>query len=418
MKQMNTDVSVVVLRSGHHGGLGIVRSLGRLGVPVYCVDADRWESGFSSRYCRGRSILNVASCPPSEAVAGLLKIAKTIRGRPILMPTTDEGIIWISENAAALRERYVFPSQPPSLIRTLADKGRMKLMAQRFGIPTAQSMIPTSMQDVEQFVETAEFPIMVKATDDRLRHVAGGTKFLIHSPRELLALYARAGDAQQPNLLLQEFIPGEDWMFDGYFDANSECLFGATGKKIRRFPADTGITSLGVCIHNDAVYRMTLRFMKAIGYRGILDIGYRYDQREKTYKVLDVNPRIGCTFRLFAATEGLDVARALYLHMTGQAVPPSRVDEGRKWMVEDLDLLSAFRSMRDRRLRVGDWLKSLRGIHEAACFAWDDPLPFLMMGVTDCCEFYQWMRRKQSLRRSSAKQGATLLQAIGRSGSR
>ena len=67
-------------------------------------------------------------------------------------------------------------------------------------------------------------------------------------------------------------------------------------------------------------------------------------------------------------------------------------------MVEDLDLLSAFRSMRDRRLRVGDWLKSLRGIHEAACFAWDDPLPFLMMGVTDCCEFYQWMRRKQSLR--------------------
>ena len=238
-------------------------------MPVYCVDADRWESGFSSRYCRGRSILNVASCPPSEAIAGLLKIAKTIRGRPILMPTTDEGIIWISENAAALRERYVFPSQPPSLIRTLADKGRMKLMAQRFGIPTAQSMIPTSMQDVEQFVETAEFPIMVKATDDRLRHVAGGTKFLIHSPRELLALYARAGDAQQPNLLLQEFIPGEDWMFDGYFDANSECLFGATGKKIRRFPADTGITSLGVCIHNDAVYRMTLRFMKAIGYRGI-----------------------------------------------------------------------------------------------------------------------------------------------------
>ena len=36
--------AVLVLRSGHHGGLGIVRSLGRLGVPVYCVDATWWES--------------------------------------------------------------------------------------------------------------------------------------------------------------------------------------------------------------------------------------------------------------------------------------------------------------------------------------------------------------------------------------
>ena len=58
--------------------------------------------------------------------------------------------------------------------------------------------------------------------------------------------------------------------------------------------------------------------MKAIGYQGILDIGYRYDRRDGQYKVLDVNPRIGCTFRLFAATNGMDVARALYLDMTGQ----------------------------------------------------------------------------------------------------
>jgi predicted ATP-grasp superfamily ATP-dependent carboligase len=158
--------------------------------------------------------------------------------------------------------------------------------------------------------------------------------------------------------------------------------------------------------------------MKAIGYQGILDIGYRYDQREGTYKVLDVNPRIGCTFRLFAAADGLDVARALYLHMTGQAVPPSRVDEGRKWMVEDLDLFSAFRSMTARHLNVRDWFYSLRGVREAACFAWDDPLPFLLMGVTDCCELYRWMRRKRSLRQSFRKEREALPQAIGRSGSR
>ena len=70
---------VVILRSGHHGGLGIVRSLGRLGVPVYCVDADRWEPAFSSRYCRGRLILNTDSGPARKSVARLLEIAQQAR---------------------------------------------------------------------------------------------------------------------------------------------------------------------------------------------------------------------------------------------------------------------------------------------------------------------------------------------------
>src|SRR5262249_11947030 len=156
----------------------------------------------------------------------------------------------------------------------------------------------------------------------------------------------------------------------------SRPLFGVTGKKIRRFPAKTGVTSLGVCVRNDAVETTTANFMKAIGYQGILDIGYRRDSRDGQYKVLDVNPRIGCTFRLFAASNGMDVARALYLDLTGRAVPPSPAAEGRKWIVEDFDLFSACRSMSDGELSLAEWARSLQSIDEAACFALDDPAPF------------------------------------------
>ena len=138
--------------------------------------------------------------------------------------------------------------------------------------------------------------------------------------------------------------------------------------------------------------------MKAIGYHGILDIGYRYDRRDGQYKVLDVNPRIGCTFRLFTATNGMDVARALYLDMTGQPVAPAQAAEGRKWIVEDFDLFSAIRSWRDGTLKLKDWVRSFRGVEEAACFALDDPLPFLMMGVADCCELYRWLRCQMATR--------------------
>jgi predicted ATP-grasp superfamily ATP-dependent carboligase len=337
-----------------------------------------------------------------HSVAALQRIGRELGSRPILIPTTDQASIWVAENSAALREVFCFPDQDAALVRSLCDKNLMKDLARKSGVPIAQSTVPRSREDVEQFLETAVFPVMVKATDtERLRRRAGGTKFLVHTGCELLDLYARAEDREGPNLLIQEFIPGEDWMFDGYFDKNSRCVFGVTGKKIRRFPASTGVTSLGVCLHNETVRKTTIEFMKAIGYRGILDIGYRYDRRNGQYKVLDVNPRIGCTFRLFTATNGMDVARALYLDMTGRPVPPSQAAEGRKWIVEDFDLFSALRSCRDGALSLKDWAKSLAGVQETACFALDDPLPFLMMGVADCCEMYRWIRVQAAARKKS-----------------
>jgi predicted ATP-grasp superfamily ATP-dependent carboligase len=382
--------------------LGIVRSLGRLGVPVYLVDGDWWEPAHTSRYCRGRFLLDIDS-EPEQSVSRVLEIGQKVGGRPILIPTTDGAAIWVAEHAASLQSRYCFPIQDPSLVRTLSDKGRMQELARRSGVPIAKSVVPRSKQDVEQYLETAVFPVMVKATDaDSMRRRTGGTKFIIESPRELLELYAKAEDRQAPNLLIQEFIPGDDWMFDGYFDEHSQCLFGVTGTKIRRFPVNTGVTSLGVCRRNETVLKTTAEFMAAIGYRGILDMGYRFDHRDGQYKVLDVNPRIGCTFRLFAAPDGMDVARALYLHMTGHPVPPAQAADGRKWIVEDFDLITSMRLWRAGALTLKDWRRSLRGVEEAACFALDDPLPFLMMGLTDCCELYRWYRSQIAARGPAA----------------
>ena len=61
--------------------------------------------------------------------------------------------------------------------------------------------------------------------------------------------------------------------------------------------------------------------------------------------------------------------------MTGQHVQPGRIREGRKWIVEDCDLVSSVRYYRDKRLRVGEWVSSLRGVEEGALFASDDLLP-------------------------------------------
>jgi predicted ATP-grasp superfamily ATP-dependent carboligase len=146
-----------------------------------------------------------------------------------------------------------------------------------------------------------------------------------------------------------------------------------------------------VCEANPTVQEDTIRLMKAVGYRGILDIGFRFDGRDGQYKLLDVNPRIGGTFRLFVGPDGMDVLRAMYLDLTGQQVPATSLPEGRRWIVEPLDIVSSAVYRRRGDITLTGWARSLRGVREAAWFALDDPGPFLALwlGV-----FFYWLPQR------------------------
>jgi predicted ATP-grasp superfamily ATP-dependent carboligase len=95
--------------------------------------------------------------------------------------------------------------------------------------------------------------------------------------------------------------------------------------------------------------------------------------------VLDINPRVGQAFRLFVAQNDHDVVKALYLDFTGQDQPPVVQREGRRWLIEDFDIISSLDYHREGTLRLGQWVRSFKGVEEAAWFNWKDPVPFLAM---------------------------------------
>ncbi len=381
------DVStpVVLLGGNTHGSLGIMRSLGRMGVPVHAIcSPPRGPASFSA-YCKSVAEWDFAHANSKDTASYLLELAQRIGKRSILIPTWDEMAVFTAEYYDILKAGFIYPHQSGQLARSLCSKKEMAALARRCGVPTPEVAFPRSLEDVLQYIETVRFPVMLKGIDgNRLKERTGKKMAIVYGPRQLREMYLKMEDPEGPNLMLQEYIPGGDdsiWMFNGYFNANSECLVGFTGRKLRQTPIHTGMTSLGVCLPNDAVENTTKAFMRALGYKGILDIGYRYDARDGQYKVLDINPRIGATFRLFLAENGIDVARASYLDLTGQEVPPSRPREGRKWFVES-DLKSCLDYYREGSLTLRQWLSSLRGIEEAGYFAWDDLVPFWKLGST------------------------------------
>jgi len=385
----NSSTPVLVLKSSNHYGLGVLRSLGRLGIHVYVVSDDSRAPAFFSRYCRGIFLRDIAEFT-ENSVGDLLNIGRKIGRRSILIPTTDDGVIFLADHADALKERFMLANPRADLVRSLCSKKEMYYLARKYGVPTAETVFPESREDVLNLAKNTTFPIMLKAIRSWSSKRRGqGSVVLARTERELIKKYDAMEDPEEPNLMLQEFIPGGDetiWMFNGYFNQSSDCLVGFTGRKIRQWPAHRGVASLGICLKNETVEKTTKEFMKAVGYRGILDIGYRYDARDGRYKVLDINPRIGCTFRLFVADNGMDVVRALYLDITGQPIVPGLAPDGRKWLVEDLDLASSLIAYRRERLSLKEWIDSVRGVREMAYFALDDPLPLLGAFVHDVGE--------------------------------
>jgi len=134
----------------------------------------------------------------------------------------------------------------------------------------------------------------------------------------------------------------------------------------------------------------------------MVDIGCRYDKRDGQYKLLDVNPRVGCTFRLFLDRAGMDVVRACYLDLTGQPAEAQAAPEGRKWLVENQDLMVLPQYLRDGKLTVGEWLRSLRGVRETAWFNWLDLSPFWAVWVGYFGLFRRWLLKRQESSRTGA----------------
>ncbi len=341
-------VPALILKIGqyplHSGGVGAVRTLGRFGVPVYATTEDAFTPAAVSRYCAGHFTWRATGHEdPAELVEGLAGLGRQI-GRPaVLVPVDDEAAVLVAEHASALAAHFLFPRIEPGLARQLASKHELLSLCRQHGMPAPASVYVSSAEETAAFAATAAFPVVVKNAEPWVRRrvpaVVGTT--VVRSAAELTELAAASGGSA--TFIVQEYIPhsrAEDWIVHLYCDASSNCLVLFTGVKLRSWPPNTGATACGIAVANPELAELAQRFCKAVGFRGVADLDVRYDRRDGQYKLVDFNPRVGNQFRLFQTADGIDVLRALYLDMTGQSVPPGDQVNGRRIVVEHVDLLA------------------------------------------------------------------------------
>ncbi|MCF3133066.1 carboxylate--amine ligase [Streptomyces olivochromogenes] len=379
------DVPGLIVKFGdyplHHGGVGAIRSLGRLGVPMYAITEDRYTPAASSRYLKRAFVWPTSGAEePEYLVEGLLRIGRRI-GRPtVLVPTDEEAAVLIAEHQDALGTRFLFPRLEPGLPRRLASKQGLHELCVEHGIPSPTSAFPQSYDDIAAFAEKACFPVVAKNREAfvrRKRPAVNGTTRI--ATREGLLTLARDW-GEQPGVILQEYLPreqAEDWIVHAYFGADSTPLAMFTGVKVRSWPPHAGMTANAYVVDNPELADLAARFVKQIGFSGIVDLDLRFDRRDGRYKLLDFNPRVGAQFRLFENESAVDVVRAMHLDLTGRTVPEGEQRAGHRYVVENIDLpaLLAYR----RSGYTTPHAPARASGTELAWLAGDDPLPFLTM---------------------------------------
>jgi len=382
---LDTAVPILLFKTHryiiHHGALGVARNLGQLGVPVYAIVDDRYVPHAISRYLTRSFILAATDLDPSRFLQDVLTIGKKLNRPTILVPTDDRAACFIAEHASELKRWFLFPHVASELPRQLANKMSLDALCKKFGLPCPQNAFPKSMEDVHEFIGRATFPVIVKTSAQWWPLDDFPSTQIVESPEKLLAIYQTVQSLEDPALIFQEYIPGDDWIVHGYSNQDTNCVVPFTGRKLRSYPAFVGGTALGVSVANEPLASQIEIFVNAIGYSGLMDLDCRFDQRDGKYKLLDFNPRLGMNFRMFDDQAGINPVRALHLDLTGRSVKRSPLVEGRIFIVESYDLFACLSYLRRRKLTILELLASLRGSRELAWFSWRDPLPFLAMCI-------------------------------------
>ena len=364
---------------GDYQGLGIARSLGRHGIPV-CVLDDERSIARASRYVQ-RNVKVRSLRDGRQSVDEILRVARDLDLEGwVLYPTREETVAAISAHRDELSAHLRVPTPAFSSVRAAWDKRETYRLAQNLGIPTPRSWYPHD-EDALAEVDFSR-PVVIKPAIKENFIYATGDKAWRADTREALREGFRSaarivGGADQ--VIVQEMIPGggeRQFAYCALFK-DGAALGEMTAHRHRQHPSDFGRASTLVeTVDLPELAEPSIQFLKAIDYYGLVELEYKQDPEDGTYKLLDVNPRTW-GYHTLGREAGVDFPYLLHRDQLGQPVNPVRARPGVRWIRLVTDLPNAAVDIKAGRTRIRDYARSLRGIHTEAVFSLRDPLPGL-----------------------------------------
>jgi len=371
--------SAVVLCMGENG-LGVTRSLGRRGIDVVGVDHQKSAPAFSSRFCKKKLLVTNPQMHPEECLRQLLTIAEHQDNKAVLIPTADYYVSFISRFRDQLQRHFYFNIPNTDVLNMLVDKNSQYTMAQKLGIPVPKTIAPRSISHLLQEQKSLSYPVLIKGAcaDEWARHFPNKA-FMASTPHELTK-YFELAESNGIRVVVQEIVAGPNTNhieINAYYSKRKELLALFCTEKTRQFPVDFGVGTYLTSLNNQSLIEIALTFFEGIGYSGVGNIEFKKDNRDSTFKLIELNPRIWQQ-NAQAARAGVDFAYINYLDCIGEQISPSlQFTENICYLDIFHDIRSFLGSRQGKGRSIFQWIKLAFRADCYAYIAWDDPGPAL-----------------------------------------
>jgi len=388
----------VIVMNMFYTGLGIARSLGKRGIRVIGLSAQRGTYGNLTRYAE------VRLCPdsrhhPEELFDFMMQLGRGSSERGIIFPTRDDDIVFLDRYREELSGYFALAIPSHSVVTSCLDKWETHQWAQRAGIPSPNAWMVNGADEMCRVMDEVRYPCVLKPVESFDWHrgsnwvLVGGRKAIgVTSREELLKEYQTVSAAGQ-RVLVQEMVEGEDnqlYIAACFLNKDSRLSAGFTARKLMQVPEGFGTGCIVEGVDCPEVLLLAERLLNAMRYTGIAEVEFKRDRCSGDFRLIEINARPWDQHRLGTCC-GTDLIYLAYREYTGLAAEPSGIEvrqhgtpssgklaQGAKWIAEDAFAMAMLQNIFRSWSSVRSQLHAARGRRIFAIWSADDPLPSFM----------------------------------------
>ena len=364
----------------------VIRGLKKLKINIYLV-SDRGRGGaIHSKFVKDYLIL--APDNPNYIKKFIDWVKKNFSSKPILMIAgNDDALKILSKNHKTIK-KYTTPAFPNwKIVKTAINKNDTNKIAKKLKIPIIQTDLITNILKLNLYLKkkNVQYPVFLKCTYSRKFSQIFGMKnkgIICNSNEEVIDAYKKYKGFLGA-LLIQEFIPGD---IDNIFAVLM--VLNKKGKVISVFANEKvrsatlyGGTTLSSTIWKKKIIYQAVKLAEHIRYSGFINVQFKFDPRDKKYKLLEINGRF-TTSTFLDQKIGFNFSKLTYEEFCNKKHP--RLKFLQKNYKEKILLwfpFSDFRLIFQKRFykNLKKYIFSLRGRgYVIAPYSLDDPRPFLL----------------------------------------
>ena len=343
-------------------GLGVVRSLASLNMPIFVVGKSRFDSAMLSRFAHP---VVTPRLEGADLVSVLIELGPKIGGDAVLFITDEIAVETISASRKVLEKFYRFTMPPPDTVDMLMDKRRFHQFAMDRGLPVPVSIGITGKETLSELARL-DYPVVIKPCDKMLVHTGQIARLGVARHRTEAEAICRDMLPVAQSLIVQEWIhgPQENICFCLFYRAaDGGIVRSFAGRKLVCVPPQVGNTAVcaPACEWQDEILACTRRVLAETDFIGLGSLEYKWDNHRG--KLFIIEATVGRTdWQEEVATAcGVNIPAASYCTEAGLDLPPAQT-KAAIWQSSYLHRIPASYRRSDMPIVNGFWRR-------------EDPLP-------------------------------------------